>query len=58
MWSDNSPVQYVNWNPGSPSSNIENNCVRMKYDSETGYGLWENADCQQVSNDVSHDVIT
>ena len=54
MWSDGSAVQYTKWNLGSPSQNLEHNCVMMKYDKENLLGFWENYDCQQVCVFICH----
>ncbi|XP_076807104.1 uncharacterized protein LOC143450437 isoform X3 [Clavelina lepadiformis] len=47
LWSDNSAVEYINWNPGSPSSSQENNCVAMKYDPSSEIGTWDNLNCRE-----------
>ena len=41
VWSDESPVSYVNWNGGEPNNVNSENCVQMKMKD----GSWNDAHC-------------
>ena len=52
MWTDGSPLDYEDWQPGEPNSPSVENCVELhtfpSYHTEEYPGLWNDHGCQGI----------